>query len=150
MRALVNLREMLQSHINCQDLIDLPVGEKWHLVSDLERDRMVVTTALQTRAGPRMIDQDASHRLRGDRQERVAIRGGQLALLEESKVDLVDKCRRRECMAGRFAAKLSSGNLTQLIVNERDDSLRRLTIARAPSHKPLRDLAIAMSSSRTR
>ncbi len=140
--AFVNQREMFEGLVNRQNLIDLPVGEERHLVANLESDRAVVTATLQTRAGPRVVDQNAPHRLRGDREEGIAIGSHELTLLHEPKVDLVDERSRGECMAGRFAVELSSRNLPQLVIDERYDSLRRFTIACAPSCEPLRDLTI--------
>ncbi len=93
MGALVNLREPLEGHIDRQHLFDLGVAEERLIVSVLELERAIVTATLQTRSRPRVIDQDAPHRLRGDRQEVVAIRGGELPLLQQPEVDLVDERR---------------------------------------------------------
>jgi hypothetical protein len=89
-----------------------------------------------------VVDQNAPHRLGSDREEGIAIGSRELTLLHQPQVDLVDERGRGECMAGRFAVELSSCNLTQLVVDERYDSLRRFTIAGAPSCKPLRDLTL--------
>ena len=141
MRAFVNLRETLEGHIDCQHLFDLRIAQERHIVSVLERDGTVVTAALQARACPRVIHQNAPHRLRGDRKEVVAIRGGELALVQQPEVDLVDERCGRKRVTGRLAAELSPSHLTQLVVNERYESLQRFTIAGAPPREPLRDLA---------
>ena len=125
MRALVNLRETLEGHIDRQHLFDLRVAQERHVVSGLEPDGTVVAATLQTRARPRVVDQNAPHRLRGDRQEVVAIRGGELPLLQEPEVDLVDQRGGRERVTGRLAAELSPRNLTQLVIDERDEPLER-------------------------
>ena len=90
------------------------------LVSDREPDGVVVASTLQTRAGPSVVHQNAPHRLRGDAEEGIAICGGELALLHEPKVDLVDERGRGQRMAGRFASELPSRNLTQLVIDERE------------------------------
>ena len=141
MRALVNLRETLEGDIDRQHFFDLRVAEERHVVSRLEPDGTVVTPTLHTRTCSRVVNQNAPHRLCGDRQEVVAIRGGELTLLQEPKVHLVDKGGGGERVSGRLAAKLSPSHLTQLVVDERDEPLRRFTIASAPARQPFCDLA---------
>ena len=146
MRAFVNLREALESDIDREHLFDLGVTQQRHVISRLERDGALVTPPLQTRACSGVIHQNAAHRLSRNGEEAVAVRGGELTLLQETEVDLVDEGGGRERVAGRLATKLSAGHLTQLIVDERHQSLQRVVIACAPARKPLCHLAIGHDS----
>ena len=140
--AFVNLREALERDIDREHLFDLGVAEERHVVSRSRADGAIVTATLQARTCSRVIHQNAPHRLSGNREETVAVRGGELTLLQETEVDLVDEGGGRERVTGRLAAELPAGHLTQLVVDERNQSLQRLTIACAPARKPLCDLAI--------
>ena len=142
MGALVNLRQPFEGDIDRQHLFDLDVAEEWFAVFALELDGAIVTATLQTRSRPRVIDQDPPHRLRGDRQEIVAVRRGQLTLVQEPEVHLVNERRGRERVIGRFPTELPTGDLTQLVVDERYEPLEGFTIARAPARKPFGDLSI--------
>ena len=146
MGAFVNLREALERHVDGEHLLDLGVAQERHVVSRLEPDGAVVAAALQARARPGVIHQNAPHRLRGNREEAVAVGGGELTLLQETEVDLVDQRRGRERVAGRLAPELPAGHLTQLVVDQRHEALQGVTIARAPAFKPLCDMAIGHSA----
>ena len=63
-----------------------------------------------------MIHQNAPHRLSGNGEETVAIHHGQLTLVQEPTVDLVNKRGRREGVTRRFTSELPPGDLTQLVV----------------------------------
>ena len=89
----------------------------------------------------RVIDQDPPHRLRGDGEKAIAIGGGQLALTQKPKVDLVNERGGGERVTGRLTPELSPRHLTKLVVHERHESLERVAIACAPPRKTLGDLA---------
>ena len=137
----VNLREALERHIYREHLFDLGVAQKRHVVSRFKTDGAIVPATLQAGTCSGVVHQNAPHRLSGNREEAVAVRGGELTLLQETEVDLVDEGCGRERVTGRLAAKLPPGHLTQLVVDERYESLQRFTIACAPARKPLCDLA---------
>ena len=88
-----------------------------------------------------MIDQDPPHRLGGDGEKAVAIGGGELALPQEPKVDLMNEGGGRERVIGRLSPELSPRDVTKLVVHEGHESLERVAIACAPPRKTLGDLA---------
>ena len=88
-----------------------------------------------------MVHQDPPHRLGGDAEKAVAIGGGQLALLQQPKVDLMNEGGGRERVIGRLSQELSARHVTKLVVHERHESLERVAIACAPPRKTLGDLA---------
>ena len=88
-----------------------------------------------------MIDQDPPHRLGGDGEKAIAIGGGQLALPQKPKVNLVNEGGGRERVIGRLPPELSPRHVTKLVVHERHESLERVAIACAPPRKTLGDLA---------
>ena len=107
----------------------------------VERDGTVLAAAFDTRARPRVVYQDPPHRLGGDGEEAISIGGGQLALPQEPKVDLMNEGGGREGVTGRLPQELSPRHVTKFVVHERHESLERVAIACAPSRKTLGDLA---------
>ena len=67
--------------------------------------------------------------------------GGQLALPQEPKVNLMNEGGGREGVIGRLPPELSPRDVTKLVVHERHESLERIAIACAPPRKTLGDLA---------
>ena len=96
--------------------------------------------ALLARPRPRVVHQDPPHGDGNDGQEAVAILGGQLMLLEQPEVDLVDEGRSRQRVIGSFAMKLTARNPAQLVIDQRDQPVDRLWVARTPLRQTLRHL----------
>jgi hypothetical protein len=101
----------------------------------------VLAAALDPHARPRVIDQDPPHRLGGDGEEAISIGGGQLALPQEPKVNLMNEGGGREGVVGRLSPELSPRHVTKLVVHERHKLLESVAIPCAPPRKTFGDLA---------
>ena len=101
---------------------------------------MLAAAAFASHSSARMVHQDASHGLRGDREEvcAVPIRNG--LATHQPHAQFVHDGVRFERMVTPFVAQQVRGNLTQMRVDQREQVIARLLVTAAPSGEPSRDL----------
>ncbi len=85
--------------------------------------------ALLALARARVVDQHATHRLGGDREEVASVRGAQLLPCRQAHVGLVHERGRAERVPRVLATELRPGERAQLVVDERDQPVERLGVA---------------------
>src|SRR5215467_13219458 len=88
----------------------------------------------------RVIDQNASHHLRGDRKKVCSALPGDVLLVHNAKKSFMDQGGRLQGMVRAFLAHGDMGHAAQFVVNQRDETKRRLLIAIAPLAKQLGDV----------
>src|SRR5262249_23395901 len=79
-----------------------------------------------------MVDEDSAHRLRGHAEKMCSILPTDLALVDESQVDLMDQRRRLQRVVYALTSKLARRDAPELVVDERQQLLERSCVASTP------------------
>ena len=95
--------------------------------------------AFVAQLAPRVIDEDAAHHLRGDGEEVAAILPVDVALIEQLQVGLVDDGGGLQPVVPPLARELARGQRIELVVDERDQTVERVTAAVTPRVQHLGD-----------
>src|SRR5262249_24581897 len=110
------------------------------LAGELEADALA-GVALAGGAAPRVVDEDAAHRLRRDAQEvRAPLEAPLGVLVDEPEVGLVDQRRRLERVVGRLPAHHPRGDPVELVVDDREQLVAGSRVARAQAREETRGL----------
>jgi len=80
----------------------------------------------------RVIDENAAHEARGQRQEMCAILPADAAKVDEPNESLVDESRCLQRVIVTLAAHLDAGETAEFLMNDRDQFVERGTIAAPP------------------
>ena len=90
--------------------------------------------------GPRVINQNAPHHLRGDAEEVSAVLPRRGALIDEPQIGFVDETGSLQGVIRAFSLQVLAGELAQFFVNERHQAGGCFGIALAPIDQHLGDL----------
>jgi hypothetical protein len=90
---------------------------------------------------PRVVDQDSAHHLRGDTEEVPTMLPVDVALVEEPQIDLVNECGRRQRVIDALVSQLARGNLTELLVHDRQQLVESGLRAATPLPQERRHIA---------
>ena len=88
----------------------------------------------------RVVDEDASHQLRGDAVEVRAVLPADVLLVYQPEVGFVNQRGGLQCVAGALPADVLAGQPAQLPVDQRHQRVERRPVAVAPGHEQLRHL----------
>jgi hypothetical protein len=94
-----------------------------HLVN--EGDSLEIAATLFAEACTRVVDEDATHRLRGDCEEVSAPTPFDSRLIDEPKVSLVDERGGLQGLTRALLPQIGSGQATKLLVDARKEVRRR-------------------------
>ena len=135
----VHLFQLLPGPIEIEriDGVDC-IGLRRHCL--VERNRDAAAAALFAASPTGVIDDDAAHQCRGDREEVSAVLPVHVALSEQLDVGLADYGCRLQAIVPPFAGKMAGGDGAQLVVDERDQTLERVLAALLPLKQRPRDL----------
>ena len=89
-----------------------------------------------------VVDQNPPHRPRSYREELIALAPLRSVLIHQLEVCLVDQRGRRECMAGRLAAKLAMSNPVELVVHQWKQPIEGRGITSTPGQEEASDIVI--------
>ena len=95
----------------------------------IERQRALAAATLLRATAPGVLDDDPSHGHGGDREETHAFAARDATVVHQPEVSLVNDLGRRERLVRPPAPKLAVRDPPQLIVDERHESIERLTVA---------------------
>ncbi len=84
-----------------------------------------------------MIDEYATHGLRGHRIEMGPILPSHPSVINESKINLIDQSRCLQCMARTLATHVMMGQPAQLFIDERNQPIQRGLVPIAPLYEQL-------------
>ena len=99
----------------------------------VQRDVDGAAAAFGVAAGPRIVDENAPHDLRGQREEVGAIVEIRPPLIDQPEVRFVDERAGLQGMIGAFAAHQAMGHAMQLVVNELDQTIEGRGVAALPA-----------------
>ncbi len=116
-QSLVDGSHALERIVEGEDVLGSAFLPGIHEGREHHRPRAIISAPESS--ATRMIDQDASHEGRGQREERGPIVQRQLTLRAQPEVDLVDQSGRLESMMGSLGAQGSARQTTQLFVDRR-------------------------------
>jgi hypothetical protein len=102
------------------------------LLCVVNRDTLDAVTALSCAMTTRMVDENAAHRLCGHAEEVRSILPVDLALIDETQVDLVDERRRLQRVIHALASELTGSDAAQLGIQERQELVERGGVAATP------------------
>jgi hypothetical protein len=85
-----------------------------------------------------VIDEDLAHQGGRHAEEVRPARESQAIDIDESKVDLVDKCSRLKGVPRRLALETALRHPAQLVVDERDQAVERRGVSLAPGQEEFR------------
>lgn len=85
----------------------------------LERDLLRAAATLCVSMSPRVIDQDASHDLGGDRKKVRAIRPVHILLIDHTDVSFVYQSGGLKCMVFSLLAHVTAGEAMELVIDQR-------------------------------
>ena len=97
----------------------------------VERDMLGVRAALDVVA-PRMVDEDAAHRLRRHRKEMGAVLPLHALVVDQPHVGFVDQRRRLQAVAGALALHVVVRQAVELVVDDRRQPGERALVPVAP------------------
>jgi hypothetical protein len=80
----------------------------------------------------RVVDQDVTHRLRGNAKKMSAVMKVFLFLFDQAQVRLMDQCGGLQRMSGVLLAHMTPRHLPQFVVDERHQLVERLTVTVIP------------------
>ena len=89
-----------------------------------------------------MIDEYASHQLRGDAEEVRAILPLHVSLVHQPNVSLVNQRRRLQRVTRLFASQVARSLSTEFVVDDRHQLVERLFVAALVADKQLRDIRL--------
>ena len=116
-----------------------PIGEKGLDVFERNVSRSASPLLPLTRS--RVVDENATHRVRSRGEELASIRGGELMLGEQAEIGLVHETGRAQGVGGALAREALPGHSPQVIVEKGNQLIERSGLAAAQGLEPLRDLA---------
>ena len=90
-----------------------------------------VPAPLRRHPAPRVVDEDLPHGSGGDRQEVGAVHRVHPAAARQLDVGLVDEGRGVEGVVGSLASQLPAGHGAQLVVDDRQQPVQRVSLAAA-------------------
>ena len=96
-----------------------------------------IAASFQAALSTGMVDQNMPHHLRGNAEEVCPILPVNVALIDESKISLVDEGRCLQGMVGAFAPHVMMGKPAQLFMHQRQKFIERGLVAAAPIQKEL-------------
>ena len=88
----------------------------------------------------RPLDEDATHRLRGNREEVDAVLGPDTRVVDEAQVRLVHERRRVERVARPLAAHVAASQAPELGVEQRNEAIERAAVTVAPVEEQAGDV----------
>ena len=89
-----------------------------------------------------VVDQDAAHGLRGDREEVAAVLPREVLLPFQAQIGLVNQCGGLQAVGGSFATSVGSRNLAQRGVDGGKEPLVRSRLAGAPRSEETGNLPV--------
>ena len=130
---------MLQRAVEIErvDGVDRPRRRRRPVV---ELHRQLAAAALLPQRLPRMIDDDAPHELRGEREEVAAVLPVDVPLSEQLEVGLVDHDRRLQPIVAPFVLQLPRRQRAQLLVHQRHQLIECVAAAVPPLVEETREM----------
>ena len=98
----------------------------------LERDLLRAATSLCVSMSSRVIDQDASHDLGGDREEVGAIRPVHILLIDQTDVRFIYQSSGLKCMVFSLLAHVTAGEAMELVIDQRVQLVQSGLVSFAP------------------
>jgi len=89
-----------------------------------------------------VVDEDASHQIRGNREKVCAVLPTDAPLVYQPQIGLVDQRGRRKRMVVALAAQVGARDRAQFVVDGVDQLAARGFISVAPRHQQIRYVAI--------
>jgi hypothetical protein len=108
-------------------------------IAVLERDSIAPAAFLRVMRS-RVIDEDAAHQVRGDREELGAVLPLDPPLIDELQVGLVDEGGGRQGVIGPLPLQVAAGQPSQLRVDGVEQDAARALVALAPGDQEPRDI----------
>ena len=118
------LGQPYERFVECRPLVGVSRVENGTAVGE-RHALLTFAAALLAVAGPRIVDEDLAHQVRGDANKLPAVFPRQPMLGREPQVHLMDKGRRLERMAWSLLAKVGVGNSAQFSVERRRKRVAR-------------------------
>lgn len=112
----ISLGQALQCLVQAQNLTAL-IGSDCR--DFLERDLLRAAASLRVSVSPRVIDQNASHDLRRDREEVRAIRPVHILLINQPDIGFIYQGSSLKCVVFSLAAHVTAGEAMELVVHQR-------------------------------
>jgi hypothetical protein len=97
----------------------------------VDRDMFGARAAFHV-APPRVIDEDAAHRLRRNGQEMSTVLPVHALVINETHVGFVDQCCRLQAVAGAFTSHVVTRQSSELVVHDRHQPGERVLVSAAP------------------
>jgi hypothetical protein len=119
----------LPTHIQRNDIVRAIVSDNQPFV---ERDLDRLTAAFLWQSGSRVIDEDPSHDAGRHTQEMSAALAGNVSVVDQAHIRLVDERRRLEAVAGAFAGRAAPSDVVQFTVYDRYQSLEGRLVSMCP------------------
>jgi len=139
----IELRQPFQGDVDVQHVRGLLRRELSGLV---EGQLPGPSASLGIAVAARMIDQNATHHLRGESDEVQRVAPLHPALIDQSHEGFVNERRGLEGMTGTLVTQIACGKPVEFLVNERCELVERGLIAVAPLDQQPRDVACRLRS----
>ena len=107
------------------------------LVLGLQRDHRLAPATFDARSPPGVVHHNLTHCHRRDREEMAAIAPRRSCTVDQPQVCLVDERRRVERLSGLTPPQLPAGEAAQIVVNERNEAIESVVVARAVGDEKL-------------
>ena len=105
-----------------------------------------MSTALLIVARARVVHEDAAHHPRGHGEEVCAVVPCHCLAVAQADIGLVDEGRRLEAVPYALARHAASRDAMELLVDERDQLLEGVLVARSPSEQQSGDFRVVVSN----
>ena len=123
--------------MQCED-VDAARTVRRRLVTD-QRDAFEPASALVGETRSRMVDENPPHQAGGSAKEMRPIAPFDMPLIDQADVGFVDKGGWLQRMARRLATQLRGCDATEVVVDNRDQLVKRVSSAIADREEQLRD-----------
>lgn len=111
------------------DIEDLGHATSVGLVFSVERHDDLVTSPLDSQPSPGTIDHDLPHRQSADGKEVSAVPPRHLRLVGQPQVSIVNQGGRVERIEALPTPELGAGHASQVVIDQRDETIERRSIA---------------------